>query len=173
MAEENKEIFKYGVKKEKILARIDGYNNLLNEEESLEYTTGINVLRIQLEEILNEIREAEANSASQDVLAKLYETKERYEKEIAEKSESKYVKAKDVIGEVEMLLANAKNEYSFVEIEDIEARIEYYKKLLESFQQVDEAVVSHKKGTAILTLNNELSDEEIKTIIENDGYTFE
>ena len=34
MAEENKEIFKYGVKKEKILARIDGYNRLLNEEES-------------------------------------------------------------------------------------------------------------------------------------------
>ena len=160
MAEENKEIFKYGVKKEKILARIDGYNNLLNEEESLEYTTGINVLRIQLEEILNEIREAEANSASQDVLAKLYETKERYEKEIAEKSESKYVKAKDVIGEVEMLLANAKNEYSFVEIEDIEARIEYYKKLLES---LDMPGLKKKRDNLIALIEREKAElEELK-----------
>lgn len=160
MAEENKEIFKYGVKKEKILARIDGYNRLLNEEESLEYTTGINVLRIQLQDLLEEIREAELNSASQDVLAKLYETKERYEKELAEKSESEYIKAKDVIGEVEMLLANAKNEYSFVEIEDIEARIEYYKKILES---LDMPGLKKKRDDLIALIEKEKEElDELK-----------
>jgi Cu2+-exporting ATPase len=51
-----------------------------------------------------------------------------------------------------------------------EARV---KKLLEGFEQVDEAIVSHKKGTAILSLNSELSDEDIKKAIEADGYTFE
>ena len=94
---EKKEIMKYGVKKDKIQIRVDTYKRLLEEDLATETKTGLNVLRIQLEEILNEIREAEANSASQDVLAKLYETKERYEKEIAEKSESKYGKAKDFI----------------------------------------------------------------------------
>lgn len=50
-----------------------------------------------------------------------------------------------------------------------EARV---KKILESFKEVDEAVVSHKKGTAILTLNADLTDAEIKKAVENDGYTF-
>ncbi len=50
-----------------------------------------------------------------------------------------------------------------------EARV---KKLLEGFAQVDEAIVSHKNGTAILTLNDSLSDEEIKKAVEADGYTF-
>lgn len=50
-----------------------------------------------------------------------------------------------------------------------EARV---KKILETFPQVDEAIVSHKKGTAILSLNSELDDNEIKKIIENDGYSF-
>lgn len=51
-----------------------------------------------------------------------------------------------------------------------EARV---KKLLENFTEVDEAIVSYKKGTAILSLNSELSDEKIREAIENDGYTFE
>lgn len=48
-----------------------------------------------------------------------------------------------------------------------EARV---KKLFESLPQVSEAEVSHKKGTAILTLNDALADDEIKTLVENEGY---
>ncbi len=50
-----------------------------------------------------------------------------------------------------------------------EARV---KKILESFSEVNEAVVDHKKGTAVLTLNSDLADEKIKKAIEDDGYTF-
>ncbi len=49
-----------------------------------------------------------------------------------------------------------------------EARV---KKALESFAQVDEAVVSHKKGTAVLMLNSELFDSVIKEKIEAEGYS--
>ncbi len=48
-----------------------------------------------------------------------------------------------------------------------EARV---KKLFESMPQVDEAVVSHANGTAILTLNSELADSAIKSAIEAEGY---
>ena len=44
------------------------------------------------------------------------------------------------------------------------------KQTLEAFAQVDEAVVSHESGTAILTLNADLSDETIKKAIEEKGY---
>lgn len=48
-----------------------------------------------------------------------------------------------------------------------EARI---KKLLEGLPQVDEAKVSHVSGTAELSLNSDISDAEIKQLIEADGY---
>jgi len=48
-----------------------------------------------------------------------------------------------------------------------EARV---KQTLEALAQVDEAVVSHEKGTAVLKLNADLSDSEIKTVIEGQGY---
>ncbi len=48
-----------------------------------------------------------------------------------------------------------------------EARV---KNLFENLPQVVSADVSHKKGTAVLTLNNELTDEEIKLLIEKEGY---
>lgn len=44
------------------------------------------------------------------------------------------------------------------------------KKTLEAFQQVDKAEVSHEKGTAVLTLNADISDSELKTAIEEQGY---
>ncbi len=50
-----------------------------------------------------------------------------------------------------------------------EARV---KKLLEAFPQVEEAEVSHEKGTAVLTLNSDISDADLKKAIEDDGYTF-
>ena len=48
-----------------------------------------------------------------------------------------------------------------------EARV---KKTLEALEQVSEAVVSHEAGTAVLTLNAEISNEELKKIIEDQDY---
>ncbi len=50
-----------------------------------------------------------------------------------------------------------------------EARV---KSLLEAMSEVDDAVVSHENGTAILSLNSEVSDDAIKSIIEAQGYKF-
>ncbi len=49
-----------------------------------------------------------------------------------------------------------------------EARV---KQLLEELPEVASAEVSHKKGTAVLTLSNEISDSTLKTLIENAGYS--
>lgn len=49
-----------------------------------------------------------------------------------------------------------------------EARV---KTCLEQLPQVDHAEVSHQKGTAIVTLNAELSDEILKSTVESQGYT--
>ena len=48
-----------------------------------------------------------------------------------------------------------------------EARV---KKTLEALEQVTEAVVSHEAGTAVLTLSAEISDEELKKVIEDQDY---
>ena len=44
------------------------------------------------------------------------------------------------------------------------------KKTLEALPEVDEAVVSHTNGTAIVVLNKEVSDEVLKNTIEEQGY---
>ncbi|MGN0536948.1 MAG: heavy metal translocating P-type ATPase [Acutalibacteraceae bacterium] len=44
------------------------------------------------------------------------------------------------------------------------------KKTLEAFDAVDTAVVSHKEGTAVITLNKDISDDELKQAIESQGY---
>ncbi|MDD6142272.1 MAG: heavy metal translocating P-type ATPase [bacterium] len=44
------------------------------------------------------------------------------------------------------------------------------KKALEALPEVDEAIVSHENGTAILTLNAEVSDEVLKKTVEDQGY---
>ncbi len=49
-----------------------------------------------------------------------------------------------------------------------EARV---KQLLEELPQVASAEVSHKKGTAVLTLSSDISDDTLKTLIENAGYS--
>lgn len=41
---------------------------------------------------------------------------------------------------------------------------------LESFPQIESAQVSCAKGTAVITINGEISDDEIKTAIEKEGY---
>ena len=48
-----------------------------------------------------------------------------------------------------------------------EARV---KKCLEALPQVDEAVVSHESGTAVLKLNAAVSDEALKKAVEEQGY---
>ena len=50
-----------------------------------------------------------------------------------------------------------------------EARV---KKILEQLPEVTEAVTSHTEGTAVLTLNADVSDEVLKGVIEADGYKF-
>ena len=48
-----------------------------------------------------------------------------------------------------------------------EARV---KKVLEALPQVEEAVVSHEAGTAVLTLAEEITNEELKKVIEDQDY---
>ena len=48
-----------------------------------------------------------------------------------------------------------------------EARV---KKALEALPQVDEAVVSHESGTAIVALNSEVSNDVLKKAVEDQDY---
>lgn len=48
-----------------------------------------------------------------------------------------------------------------------EARV---KECLEALEQVKEAVVSHESGTAVLTLNADISDDVLKNTVEQQGY---
>lgn len=48
-----------------------------------------------------------------------------------------------------------------------EARV---KKALEELPQVAEAEVSHEKNQAVLTLNSDISDNEIRKTVEDAGY---
>ena len=41
---------------------------------------------------------------------------------------------------------------------------------MEALEQVTEAVVNHEAGTAVLTLSAEISDEELKKVIEEQDY---
>lgn len=51
-----------------------------------------------------------------------------------------------------------------------EARV---KKVLEALPQVDEAIVSHEKNQAIVKLNSEISNDELKVVIEDEEYIVE
>ena len=48
-----------------------------------------------------------------------------------------------------------------------EARV---KKALEALPEVTEAVVSHETGTAIVTLNADVSDDVLKKAVEDQDY---
>lgn len=48
-----------------------------------------------------------------------------------------------------------------------EARV---KKCLEALAEVEEAIVSHEAGTAVMTLSAELSDEVLKKTVEDQDY---
>ena len=49
-----------------------------------------------------------------------------------------------------------------------EARV---KKCLEDLDGVEEAAVSHEKGTAVVTLSKDVSDETLRSAVEAQGYT--
>jgi len=44
------------------------------------------------------------------------------------------------------------------------------KKVLEELPQVAEAMVSHEKGTAVITLNAPIDDAILKKTVEDQGY---
>jgi len=48
-----------------------------------------------------------------------------------------------------------------------EARV---KKALEALKQVEEAIVSHETGTAVVKLNKDVSDAVLKKTVEKEGY---
>lgn len=48
-----------------------------------------------------------------------------------------------------------------------EARV---KKVLEALPEVDSAAVSHTAGTAVLTLNADISNDTLKKVIEDQDY---
>lgn len=48
-----------------------------------------------------------------------------------------------------------------------EARV---KKCLEALPEVSEAVVSHEKGTAVVTLSGEISEDVLKKTVEDQDY---
>ena len=45
------------------------------------------------------------------------------------------------------------------------------KKALEALEHVDTAEVSHEAGTAVVTLNSEISNEVLKKTVEDKDYT--
>ena len=47
----------------------------------------------------------------------------------------------------------------------------HVKKALEALAEVDSATVSHTEGTAILSLNAEVSDEVLTKTVTEEGYT--
>jgi len=49
-----------------------------------------------------------------------------------------------------------------------EARV---KKVLEKLEAVESALVSHEKGTAVVTLTADISNEELKKVVEEQDYT--
>ena len=44
------------------------------------------------------------------------------------------------------------------------------KKALEALEQVNEAVVSHENGTAVITLNADIDNEVLKTTVEEKDF---
>ena len=51
-----------------------------------------------------------------------------------------------------------------------EARV---KKTLEAIAGVEEAAVSHEKGTAVVSMETEVADEVLKKAVEDQGYQVE
>lgn len=91
-------------------------------------------------------------------------------------AKDKKIKAKNHGNPKEAHVENDKEEKNMEKIMNIEgmmcghceARV---KKCLENLPEVKEAVVSHEKGTAVVELNGEISDEVLKKTVEDQDYT--
>ena len=46
------------------------------------------------------------------------------------------------------------------------------KRCLEKFPQISEAVVSHEAGTAVISMNEDVPEDDIKQAIEKEGYEY-
>ena len=53
----------------------------------------------------------------------------------------------------------------------VKTKEEAVKKALEALDQVEAAEVSHEAGTAVVTLNGEISDDVLKKAVEEKDYT--
>ncbi len=91
-------------------------------------------------------------------------------------AKDKKIKTKNHGNPKEAHVENDKEEKNMEKIMNIEgmmcghceARV---KKCLENLPEVKEAVVSHEKGTAVVELNGEISDEVLKKTVEDQDYT--
>ena len=46
----------------------------------------------------------------------------------------------------------------------------HVKKALEALSEVDEAIVSHEAGTAVVKLNSKVADDVLEKAVEDEGY---
>jgi Cu2+-exporting ATPase len=97
-------------------------------------------------------------------MVRIYDTK--HDKKIRTRQERKQLK-QDITN-----LKETKNMKKTMNIEGMmcghcEARV---KKALEALAEVEEAVVSHESGTAVVTLNAEIADEQLKSAVEAQDY---
>jgi Cu2+-exporting ATPase len=97
-------------------------------------------------------------------MVRIYDTK--HDKKIRTRQERKQLK-QDITN-----LKETKNMKKTMNIEGMmcghcEARV---KKALEALAEVEEAVVSHESGTAVVTLNVEIADEQLKSAVEAQDY---
>jgi Cu2+-exporting ATPase len=97
-------------------------------------------------------------------MVRIYDTK--HDKKIRTRQERKQLK-QDITN-----IKETKNMKKTMNIEGMmcghcEARV---KKALEALAEVEEAVVSHVSGTAVVTLNAEIADEQLKSAVEAQDY---
>lgn len=132
---ENEE-FKYGVKKEIIQKKIDDYLKILEREFSDGQNPIVVATRLEneLEAIIKEEEAAASDPEMQHLLEDIRSRKAQKQEELRQlyENEKDYIRAKDVIEELQKLLADSKEEYSFVEIEQIESRLDLYRGILKT-----------------------------------------
>ena len=132
---ENEE-FKYGVKKEIIEKKIEDYSKILEREFSDDQNPIVVLKRLEteLESILKEENGATSSPEMQHLIQDIKSRRAEKEEEIREllEKEKDYIKASYVIDELKKLLTDSKEEYSFVEIEQIEKRLDLYKGILKN-----------------------------------------
>lgn len=175
MAEE-KEEFKYGIKKEIIDERIVAYREISNRDiENENPVIALEVLAAEYQDLIEKENIATDDPERETKLAELKQKKEEIlanVKDLEEKNKG-ILKANDVLDELEDLLKTSKEEYSFVELEEIEKRLEKYKTMLSKLDlstlekrkaELEEEVEKEKQE--LQKLKEEASKKENKTTAE-------